>query len=68
MPDEQEPEHKGSFHGLPYDFRKPTGQRMKSRLWNPDDPRFFPPKAFGAGWTLNFYWLLHPGRYAKRDR
>ncbi|HWD09497.1 MAG TPA: DUF5808 domain-containing protein [Actinomycetota bacterium] len=66
MPEEEPQQPEGKFHGLPYDFRKPTGERIKSRLWNAADPRMFPPKSFGAGWTLNFYWLVHPLKYAHR--
>jgi hypothetical protein len=46
--------------GMPYDFRKPTVARAKSRMWNSEDRRIFPPKSFGAGWTINAYWLVHP--------
>lgn len=49
--------------GLPYDWRRPTVARAKSRMWNPGDPRMFPPKSFGAGWTINFYWLVHLPSY-----
>jgi uncharacterized protein DUF5808 len=53
------PEHEqGRFLGLPYDWRRPTRQRIKSRAWNPDDPRIFVPKAFGWGFSINFYALL----------
>ncbi|MFZ1063551.1 MAG: DUF5808 domain-containing protein [Acidimicrobiales bacterium] len=53
--------------GLPYDWRRPTVARAKSRMWNGDDPRMFPPKSFGAGWTINFYWLVHlPSYFAKK--
>ncbi len=72
MDGEREPEGKdrqGEFLGAPYDWRRPTSERAKSRLWNPDDPRLFPPKSFGWGWTINFYWLVHPRRWrARRDR
>lgn len=54
-----EPEDKRVL-GMPYDWRKPTMERAKSRMWNPDDRRFFTPKSFGAGWTINAYWLAHP--------
>lgn len=57
------PEPQGTYAGVPYDWRKPTAQRVKARWWNPDDPRLFPPKAFGWGYGLNAYWLLHPVRY-----
>lgn len=66
---EGDPEKRtGELLGMPYDVRRPTVARAKSRMWNPDDPRMFPPKSFGWGWTINFYWLLHPGRYARQDR
>jgi uncharacterized membrane protein len=32
-------------------------------MWNKDEPRLFPPKSFGAGWTINFYWLTHLPTY-----
>jgi uncharacterized membrane protein len=48
----------GRFLGLPYDWRKPTRGREKSRLWNPVDQRLIVPKAFGWGWTINFARLF----------
>jgi hypothetical protein len=45
---------KGRVGGLvPYDFRMPTIDRVKSRWWNPEDDRVFVPTAFGVGWTIN---------------
>ena len=44
----------GTFHGIPYDFRKPTIKRIKERVWNAKDKRIFPPKAWGIGWTVNW--------------
>lgn len=44
----------GTFLGIPYDWRRPTAARAKSRLWNRDDRRLFPPKAYGWGYTINF--------------
>jgi hypothetical protein len=38
---------------VPYDFRPPTVARVRSRVWNPDDPHLVQPHAFGVGWTLN---------------
>jgi hypothetical protein len=29
-------------------------------MWNGEDLRLFPPKSFGWGWTINFYWIFHP--------
>ena len=48
----------GTFLGVPYDWRPPTVERAKSRLWNPDDPRLFTPKTYGWGWDVNFARLL----------
>lgn len=53
----------GRLGGMPFDWRRPTVERAKSRLWNPKDARFFTPKAFGWGYDINFYWLAHPGGY-----
>lgn len=49
----------GKFIGIPYDLRKPTAARFKSRLWN-KDAGLFTPKVFGWGYDINFYRLLHP--------
>ncbi|WP_040796598.1 DUF5808 domain-containing protein [Nocardia higoensis] len=54
------PEPQGTLAGMPYDWRPPTAQRMRARWWNPNDPRLFTPKAFGWGWDLNLYRVLHP--------
>jgi hypothetical protein len=58
----------GHKAGVPYDLRRPTKARLKSRLWNKADPHLFPPKAFGAGWTINFYWIFHLVRYFRGHR
>jgi uncharacterized membrane protein len=44
----------GTILGLPYDWRRPTIARAKSRLWNPNEPRVFVPRVFGIGWDINF--------------
>lgn len=62
-------EHKtGRFLGLPYDWRRPTGQRIKARAWNPDDPRVFVLKAFGWGLSINFHTLLCRLGLVRRSR
>ncbi len=38
---------------VPYDFRMPTIQRAKERLWNPEADTFVGPRVFGVGWTVN---------------
>ena len=44
----------GDIGGVPYDFRPPTVEKIRSTVWNPDDPRLFPPHVFGVGWGINF--------------
>ncbi len=53
----------GTLLGVPYDWRRPTVARAKSRLWNPDEPRLLVPRVFGLGWDINFARLL--GRRSK---
>jgi hypothetical protein len=48
----------GRFLGLPYDWRRPTRQRLRQRIWNPDEPRVLVPKAYGWGYAINFAALL----------
>jgi Family of unknown function (DUF5808) len=45
----------GKYLGLPYDWRRPTWERVQSRWWNPTDRRIFTPKAFGWGFDINLY-------------
>jgi len=45
------------FLGIPYDFRKPSKDRIKRAYWNPNEPKWFTPKSFGIGWTFNMYHL-----------
>jgi hypothetical protein len=49
-----------TWHGrllgiIPYDFRPPSWARIKTELWNPEDPRIMTPHAFGVGWGINLY-------------
>jgi len=39
---------------VPYDFRPPTWQRVKTTYWNPDDADVVKDKVFGVGWDVNF--------------
>ena len=50
----------GTVAGFPYDFRIPTIEKVRNTFWNPNDPRLFVPHAFGVGWSINFYTLVHP--------
>ena len=56
------PEHRtwhGSIVGIPYDFRLPTIERIRAKIWNKDTSRIVMPHVFGVGWSINFYPLLH---------
>lgn len=44
----------GRVLGVPYNLRLPTAAELTEALWNPEDPRLFRPRTFGAGWDLNF--------------
>jgi hypothetical protein len=59
------PEPQGHYARVPYDWRRPTVARVRSRWWNRDDSRLFTPKSFGWGWDINFYWLAHPLAYIR---
>jgi hypothetical protein len=43
---------------VPYDFRLPTLDRIKQRLWAPDNHQILVPQIFGVGWTLNIGRLV----------
>ena len=47
-----------TWHGkvggvVPYDFRVPTFDRLRSAYWNPDSDRVFSDHVFGVGWAVN---------------
>ena len=59
MPPEERTWH-GTLYGIPYDFRRPTIERLREAFWNKDTARVLVPNAFGMGWSINFYPLIHP--------
>ncbi len=50
--------HDRLFGVLPYDFRRPTLERVRQTLWNPQQDRILVPQAFGIGWSINVGGLL----------
>lgn len=53
----RKPPDERTWHGkvadfVPYDFRIPTLERVRSTYWNPQSP-LLPGTVFGVGWTLN---------------
>jgi hypothetical protein len=54
------PEQERTWHGkvggvVPYDFRLPTWERIRSAYWNPDSDALFSDRVFGVGWAVNLY-------------
>lgn len=56
----------GEALGVPYDWRKPTTARIKSRWWNPDDRRVLTPKSYGWGYGFNLYEIGRRLRLIRR--
>ena len=44
--------HGALFDFVPYDFRKPSVDKVKASMWNPEAP-LITPRVFGVGWTVN---------------
>ena len=54
------PEEERTWQGrvagvVPYDFRPPTWERIRSAYWNPESDRLFSDRVFGVGWALNLH-------------
>jgi hypothetical protein len=50
----------GKIAGIPYDFRLPTVERIRDTFWNKNTSKIFLPQAFGIGWSVNLYPIIHP--------
>ena len=64
------PPEERTWHGrivgrIPYDFRLPTAERIRATFWNKQTSQILVPQAFGIGWTINLYPLLHPETFQK---
>jgi hypothetical protein len=62
----RKPKDEREWHGtvgglVPYDYRLPTMERIKDRLWNPNGP-VVSPQVFGVGWSVNFGKLVSLAR------
>lgn len=60
--------HGKLFGFIPYEFRPPTVQRLRQRVWNPEDPRIFTEHFFGVGWTINLASVLKKARRLSKGR
>ncbi|MHB1007565.1 MAG: DUF5808 domain-containing protein [Chloroflexota bacterium] len=64
----QRPADARTWHGkvldfFPYDFRMPSLERVKERMWNPESNDIVTPMVFGVGWTVNAAALYKMGQY-----
>ncbi len=55
----------GKIAGIPYDFRLPTIERIRNTFWNKGTSQIFLPQAFGIGWSINIYPIIHPEEVQK---
>jgi hypothetical protein len=54
------PEDQRTWHGkvggvVPYDFRPPTWERIRTAYWNPESNSLLSDRVFGVGWAVNLY-------------
>jgi hypothetical protein len=54
------PEAERTWHGrvlgvVPYDFRPPTWERIRTAYWNPESDLLFSERVFGVGWAVNLH-------------
>ncbi|WP_205710809.1 DUF5808 domain-containing protein [Isoptericola sp. BMS4] len=53
---QKDPEDR-TWHGtvgfVPYEFRAPTVERLRERLWDPEGEHLVGPHVFGVGWSVN---------------
>ncbi|HYM67561.1 MAG TPA: hypothetical protein VEW68_09735 [Patescibacteria group bacterium] len=54
-PAEERTWHGRVFDLVPYDFRRPTLERIKAAYWNPESDRILSDRVFGVGWAVNFF-------------
>ena len=55
----------GKIAGIPYDFRLPNVERIRDTFWNKNTSKIFLPQAFGIGWSINLYPIIHPEEVQK---
>ena len=68
----KKPPEEREWHGkvanfVPYDFRLPTVERLREKLWNSEDPRIFTEHVFGVGWAINFHTVLQKLQALKKE-
>jgi uncharacterized protein (TIGR02271 family) len=56
----------GRFLGLPYDWRKPSWERIRSNLWNPESDSIAVRKSYGWGYEVNLHALLQRAKAIRK--
>lgn len=61
------PKHRrhGKLVGMPYDWRKPSLDKLRRSYWDTTTRRVVTPKAFGWGWDINMGALARRLRLVK---
>jgi uncharacterized protein DUF5808 len=54
---------RGRFLGMPYDWRRPSRDRLRKKAWDPENPKLFVPKVFGWGYGINWAALFSRRRH-----
>jgi hypothetical protein len=59
----RKPPAERTWHGrllgfVPYDFRRPTWDRVRDTYWNTRSDRLFSDKPIGVGWSINLAAIL----------
>jgi hypothetical protein len=59
----RKPPAQRNWHGkllgfVPYDFRIPSLEQLRSAYWNPRSPKVFTDRPFGVGWAINIPTVL----------
>jgi hypothetical protein len=49
----------GLVAGVPYNFNRPTWDRLRAEYWNPQSDRILSPHAVGMGWGINVAALVN---------
>lgn len=54
----RKPDGERTWHGyvaglVPYDFRVPTPEKVRSAYWAPERDQLFSDSVFGVGWAVN---------------
>jgi hypothetical protein len=68
----KKPPAERTWHGkvagvIPYDFRVPTLERVRSAYWDPDSDTVFTDKVIGVGWAVNIPVLIRKLNEASRQ-